>query len=55
MNLAFYETHMRSDAIVRLLGERCVRAWALERERAIVDVLEVADEDVLESVRVGDE
>lgn len=53
MNLAFYEQHVRSDAIVRLLTERCVRAWSLQSERAIVDVLELREESVLESVRAG--
>lgn len=53
MDPAFYEGHLRSDAIVQLLAERCVRAWALESERAIVDVLEVADEDGLDAVSAG--
>ena len=53
MDPAFYEGHLRSDAIVQLLAERCVRAWALASERALVDVLEVEDEDALDAVRAA--
>jgi len=53
MDPAFYEQHMRSDAIVQLLAERCVRAWALENERTVVEVLDLAGEDALHQVQEG--
>jgi hypothetical protein len=45
MDPAFYHTHLRDDAIVQLLLQRCVRAWALESGRAEVEVLNLTEEE----------
>ena len=41
MDPEFYHGHLRDDAIVQLLAERCVRGWALENGRTSVRMLEL--------------
>jgi hypothetical protein len=47
----FYERHLRSDAIIQLLAERCVRAWAMENPRRVVRLIELADLNTAEKVQ----
>lgn len=42
-----YDRKVRSDAVLQLLTERCVRAWFLETPRREVDLIEFADADAL--------
>ena len=50
MDPGFYHSHLRDQAIVQLLAERCVRAWAMENGRADVRLLEL-DSDGAEEAR----
>jgi hypothetical protein len=45
MDPDFYHGHLRDDAIVQLLAERCVRAWAMENGRTHVRMLELDPSD----------
>lgn len=42
-----YDRKVRTDAVLQLLTERCVRAWFLETPRRAVDLIEFADEDAM--------
>jgi len=50
MDPDFYHGHLRDDAIVQLLAERCVRAWAMESGRTSVRLLEL-DQEAAEAAR----
>jgi len=52
MDPEFYHTHLRDDAIVQLLLQRCVRAWALENGRVKVELLDL-DEEGAQAFRDG--
>jgi hypothetical protein len=52
MDPGFYHTHLRDDAIVQLLLQRCVRAWALENDRAVVHMLDT-DQASAEAFEAG--
>ena len=42
-----YDRKVRTDAVLQLLTERCVRAWFLETPRRDLDLIEFADESAL--------
>ncbi len=46
-----YRASLRSDAIVQLLAERCVRAWMLESDRADVRITEIRSAEALAVAR----
>lgn len=48
-----YKREMRSETIVQLLAERCVRAFSMENERSVVRLMELDSRDKLDLVRAA--
>lgn len=48
-----YDRKVRTDAVLQLLTERCVRAWFLETPRRDIDLIEFADEEKLAAGRAS--
>jgi hypothetical protein len=48
-----YRQQLRTDAVVQLLAERCVRAWVLENERVVVRLTEAKDEATASKIRAA--
>ncbi len=49
----YYRRQLRRDAIAQLIAERVVRTWACGRERCVVRMVELADQQAMDAFNVG--
>ncbi len=49
----YYRRQLRREAIAQLVAERVVRAWACGRERCVVRLVELVDQQAMDAFNVG--
>ena len=53
LDRASYDRKVRSDAVLQLLTERCVRAWFLSAPRRDLEMIELADDAALKAAQTA--